>query len=161
MRKLNSFIASVLLVTAGCAEAPSEPDHILAQESDSVVAADVVKIISEKMKSQQEAWNSGSLEDFMIGYWESDSLVFIGKSGLTYGWDRTLENYKKSYPTSDSMGVLQFKNISIDRLDVNSALVLGEWTLFRDQVGDTLKGHYSLNWVNKNGNWVIVADHSS
>jgi len=117
--------------------------------------------IATTMDNQQKAWNSGSLDQFMIGYWKSDSLKFIGKSGLNYGWDQTLANYQKSYPTADSMGILQFNNISIERLDAKAALVIGKWTLFRDVVGDTLEGHYSLNWKLIDGEWVIVADHSS
>jgi hypothetical protein len=117
--------------------------------------------ISTTMENQQKAWNSGSLDQFMIGYWKSDSLKFIGKSGLNYGWEQTLSNYQKSYPTADSMGVLQFNNISIELLDKNAALVVGKWTLFRDVLGDTLAGHYSLNWKLIQGKWVIIADHSS
>jgi hypothetical protein len=47
------------------------------------------------MMNQQAAWNEGNLEDFMSGYWENDSLSFIGKKGITRGWQQTLDNYKK------------------------------------------------------------------
>ena len=45
-------------------------------------------------------------EKFMKGYWENDSLMFIGKSGVTYGYKNTLNNYKKNYPTTADMGKL-------------------------------------------------------
>ncbi|MEI9957600.1 MAG: hypothetical protein WDM90_15185 [Ferruginibacter sp.] len=51
--------------------------------------------IRKSLAIQSTAWNKGDLETFMSTYWKSDSLMFIGKSGVTYGWQKTLENYKK------------------------------------------------------------------
>ena len=42
--------------------------------------------ITNTMHSQQNAWNIGDLVGFMNGYWESDSLRFLGKDGVTLGW---------------------------------------------------------------------------
>ena len=47
------------------------------------------------LDEQTKAWNRGDLVNFMKGYWKNDSLMFIGKSGVTYGWEATLNNYKK------------------------------------------------------------------
>jgi hypothetical protein len=115
--------------------------------------------IDALMKSQESAWNSGDLEGFMEPYWNSDSLIFIGKRGPTYGWKETLENYKKSYPNKEAMGILRFTNIESKSIGVENALVIGKWELFR--IEDTLSGHYSLIWAKKNGSWKIIADHSS
>jgi len=41
----------------------------------------VRKVLSEQTK----AWNDGDLERFMQGYWKNDSLMFIGKSGISWG----------------------------------------------------------------------------
>ena len=46
------------------------------------------------MEQQEDAWNNGNIENFMNVYWKNDSLVFIGKSGINYGWDKTFSNYK-------------------------------------------------------------------
>ena len=43
----------------------------------------------------------------MKGYWVNDSLMFIGKS-VTYGWQKTLDHYKKGYPDTAAMGKLTF-----------------------------------------------------
>ena len=61
------------------------------------------------MKQQEDCWNEGDLECFMKGYWKSDSLKFIGKKGITYGWGNTLERYRKNYPDKESMGTLKFE----------------------------------------------------
>ena len=54
--------------------------------------------IRKILEDQTAAWNRGDIDGFMKGYWENDSLMFIGKSGVTYGWSNTLKNYKKKYP---------------------------------------------------------------
>lgn len=117
------------------------------------------RAIRSIMAAQELAWNRGDLEAFMSGYWNSDSLRFIGSRGLTYGWRQTLENYKKGYPDPDAMGQLKFTIISVELLSGKSAFVIGQWRLAR-KAGD-LSGHYTLLWKKIKGTWVIVADHSS
>jgi hypothetical protein len=51
------------------------------------------KAIRSLLHTQTQAWNRGDLEGFMQTYWQSDSLLFIGKSGVTRGWQKTLDNY--------------------------------------------------------------------
>jgi ketosteroid isomerase-like protein len=111
------------------------------------------------MAEQEAAWSRGDLEGFMAGYWKSDSLRFIGSSGLTYGWQKTLDNYKKGYPSLDAMGKLTFTIISIEKLSKRSAFVIGKWHLAR-KAGE-LNGYYTLLWRKIKGNWVIVVDHSN
>lgn len=117
------------------------------------------KAIRAVMQDQEAAWNRGDLEAFMAGYWHSDSLKFIGSRGLTYGWQATLDNYKKGYPDRAAMGKLTFTILTVDILSKKSAFVIGKWHLAR-QAGD-LSGHYTLLWKKIGGKWVIVADHSS
>jgi len=146
MKTLLIFLFAILL--ASCSE--HQP------QIDSSAAISEIQMI---MKKQEAAWNRGDLEGFMQGYWKSDSLRFIGKRGITYGWQPTLDNYKKGYPNSDAMGKLVFTNLSMELTGDSSAYVIGQWQLFRTT--DTLSGHYSLLWKIKNGNWLIFADHSS
>ena len=111
------------------------------------------------MNEQTKAWNSGDIEGFMKGYWENDSLMFIGKSGITYGWTNTLNNYRKGYPDTAAMGKLSFNIISVKKLSKEYYYVIGKWYLQRS-IGD-LSGHYTLLFKKENGHWVIIADHSS
>jgi len=120
---------------------------------------DDVTILKEKLQNQVKCWNEGDIECFMDDYWKSEELIFIGKSGVTHGWTQTLENYKKSYPSKKEMGVLALDVIQVDRLDKNHFFVVGKWKLTRE-VGD-VSGHFSLVWEKINGDWVIIADHSS
>lgn len=115
--------------------------------------------IRQLLNSQTEAWNRGDIDGFMKGYWENDSLMFIGKSGITYGWTNTLNNYKKGYPDTAAMGKLTFKLLSVKRLSKKYYHVVGQWHLKRS-IGD-VGGHYNLLFQKINGRWVIITDHSS
>src|SRR6476469_3386339 len=52
--------------------------------------------VRKLLNEQQAAWNRGNIDEFMEGYWKNDSLTFTGKSGVTYGWTKTLNNYKRN-----------------------------------------------------------------
>lgn len=111
------------------------------------------------MESQEKCWNEGNIECFMEGYWPSDSLMFIGKDGITYGYDNTLERYKKNYPDRAAMGKLDFEIISLERLSPEAYHMVGKWQLEREQ--DDLGGHFTLVFKKMDGQWYIVKDHSS
>lgn len=116
-------------------------------------------LVRQLLADQTEAWNRGDIDSFMKTYWKSDSLMFIGKNGVTYGWTNTLNNYKKNYPDTTAMGRLSFDIISVKRLSFQYFHVIGKWHLQRS-IGD-LSGHYTLLLKKINGRWVIIADHSS
>jgi ketosteroid isomerase-like protein len=115
--------------------------------------------IRRLLASQNEQWNKGNIEAFMKGYWESDSLLFVGKNGPTYGYRTTLENYRKSYPDTAAMGKLHFDILKTEPLAPDCYFVLGKWMLKRS-IGN-VQGHFTLLFKKKKGQWVIVADHSS
>ena len=68
------------------------------------------------LEKQRADWNKGDVEAFMQGYEKSDSLLFVGKNGPTYGWQKTLDNYKKGYPDKSAMGFLVFGIKKVDFL---------------------------------------------
>ncbi len=115
--------------------------------------------IRQLLDQQTAAWNRGDIDRFMDGYWENDSLMFIGKSGVTYGWTNTLNNYKRGYPDTAAMGKLHFELLTVKRLSDEYYFVVGKWFLQRS-IGD-IGGHYNLLFRKINGKWVIIADHSS
>ena len=113
-----------------------------------------------KILFQQEAdWNRGDIDAFMKAYWKSEELQFGGANGITRGWQKTLERYRKAYPDKESMGKLSFhiKDISQQSEDVIS--LTGSWILERKN--DRPGGHFLLIWRRINGEWKIVVDHTS
>lgn len=117
------------------------------------------KDIRAVLTAQTESWNKGDLESFMQTYWHSDSLLFIGKNGIKWGWQTTLDNYKKGYPDTTAMGKLDFKILVVKKLSSEYYYVVGKWHLQRT-IGD-LSGHYDLLFRKIQGKWKIIADHSS
>ena len=111
------------------------------------------------LAAQTKNWNTGNIEAFMQGYWKNDSLLFVGKTGPKYGFTTTLENYKKSYPDTATMGKLSFDILKTEQLSPDRYFVLGKWMLKRS-IGD-ISGYYTLLFRKINNEWVIVADHSS
>jgi len=115
--------------------------------------------ITKMMQQQAKDWSNGDIEAFMQGYIKSDDLKFVGHNGITYGWQATLDNYKKNYPSKDYTGILNFKLLEFDQLAKDVFLVIGEFHLTRT-VGDA-NGMFSIILKKINGEWKIIADHSS
>ena len=111
------------------------------------------------LELQTKEWNAGNIPAFMNTYWKSDSLMFIGKTGITYGWQKTLDNYKKNYPNTAAMGKLQFELLEVNRLSTAYFFVVGKWQLTRS-IGD-IGGIFTLLLRKVANRWLIVADHSS
>ncbi|MBL4677351.1 MAG: nuclear transport factor 2 family protein [Mucilaginibacter sp.] len=139
---MKKLILSFLLLTLSCC--------CFAQDKQA---------IAKVMHQQQIDWSNGDLDGFMQSYWKSDSLVFIGKRGPTYGWQQALDNYKKGYPDKTAMGKLSFRLDKIELLSKADAFVMGAWSLAREK--DTPGGYFTLWFKKINGKWVIVCDHTS
>ena len=111
------------------------------------------------LAAQTKAWNEGNLVGFMEGYLPSDSLLFVGKSGPTYGFTNTLNNYKKGYPDTASMGKLTFTLLAVTPIEKKHYRVLGKWALQRSK-GD-VSGYFTLLLQKIKGKWFVIQDHSS
>jgi len=111
------------------------------------------------MSEQEKAWNKGDIDGYMAYYWNSDSLKFISKAGVTYGWKTILGHYKTAYPDATTMGKLTFGDIKVKKLSCHLAMVTGSWKVERSK--DNLSGYYSLIWKKIKGKWLIIADHTS
>lgn len=115
--------------------------------------------LEEILKFQQNAWNEGNLEKYMSGYWQSDSLIFIGKT-KSYGYTSTLSNYKKSYPTPEKMGRLEFSDLQNQCIDTDHAYSSGKWTIHYPN-NEKIEGRFTLIWKKIHNVWKIIYDHSS
>ncbi len=111
------------------------------------------------LDAQVIEWNAGSIDGYMHGYWDNDSLLFIGSKGPRYGYKTTLEKYKEGYPDAAHMGKLTFTVKSIQKLSPEYYFIVGAWALKRE-AGD-VSGSSTLLVHKIKGHWVIVADHSS
>ena len=141
----NIILLLILITFTNCASQPTEQDE--------------KKAILAVMKAQEKAWSQNDLEGFMKGYWKNDSLKFYGSRGLTLGWEQTLANYKKGYPTKEHSGTLTFTIDDMTKIESNSYWVMGRYFLSR-KVGDA-NGNFLIIFKKIDGQWKIVADMSS
>lgn len=125
------------------------------QTTEKNMAEAGIRLVMEK---QELDWNKHDLEGFMQGYWNSDQLKFYGSNGLTLGWEQTLANYKKNYPTTAESGTLNFVINDISKIEGDNYWVMGEYHLKRD-IGDA-DGVFIIIFKKINGEWKIVADMS-
>ena len=117
-----------------------------------------VKAIKGALDKCAVAWSKGDIESYMDVYWRSEKLQFINKSGMHYGWKKSLELYKKGYPNTDYTGTLNFKVFRVDFLSKNLYSVSGEYFLTRNK--GNLNGVFTLIFKKIDGKWVIVSDHT-
>ena len=148
LRKINAALAflAALLLLANCTK-----NHHSTVEADQ-------KTILEILMRQSDDWNKGDLSAFMKGYWENDSLMFIGSEGIVYGYQNTLERYQKNYDSPEKMGTLTFEVITLREISKDVYLMVGKFHLERT-IGNA-EGIFSLVWKKIKNQWVIVADHT-
>lgn len=113
-------------------------------------------VITQVLMTQQASWNQGNIDEFMLAYWNSDSLRFYNSSGMTLGWQNTLDNYKIRYPNLDAMGQLRFDIDHLEILSPEIADVMGRYHLTR--TNDVLSGYFTLIFRKIDGQWKIISD---
>ncbi len=153
MKLLYSLLVTLLFTS--CISVKADINSTAEESTDYELAEAGIRLVLEK---QVTAWNKHDLEGFMDGYWKSDQLKFYGASGLTLGWDQTLANYKKRYPTKRETGTLNFAINDISIIEGNNYWVMGEYHLKRE-IGDA-EGIFIIIFKQINGEWKIVADMS-
>ena len=141
-------ILLLIVVTVSC-DKFSKPKFDVRAEEAAVRAV---------MAAQQIAWNNGDLEEFMKGYWKSDSLQFIGPRGIHHGWQEALDGYKRGYPDRAAMGTVSFELLKVTPLPPGHFVVMGRFHMIRS-VGN-LDGAFTLVFAKIDGRWVAIYDHT-
>ncbi len=142
MKKVVLLISVIVFIGCNC-------------KIDTVKDVEEIKAVLHK---SAEDWSNGNIEAFMDAYWKSEELQFIGKNGITYGWQQTLDNYLKGYPTKEHTGKLTFKILSVDFLARDLYSLTGEYHL--DRTIGNADGIYTLIFKKIDKKWVIISDHS-
>ncbi|MDG1718912.1 MAG: permease-like cell division protein FtsX [Flavobacteriales bacterium] len=90
--------------------------------------------IKKVLYTQQDCWNNGDIDRLMQGYWNSEKLIFATDKGeTTFGWKNTLNRYKSSYPTKESMGELKFEIYDVKLTSKKTSVVNGKWEIIRSK----------------------------
>lgn len=144
-----SFLGIFFLAMANCSNIKPAEEFISTDR----------RAILQTLQDQTQAWNEGNPEKFMEGYWKSDSMQFVGRNKINFGWQTTLDNYKKNYPDTVAMGKLRFEILRINPISSDAAFLTGKFFLKRT-IGD-LSGIFTLVVRKIDGKWVVVYDHTS
>lgn len=150
----SSILTAPLVLRAqqGTAPAPAE------SAADAAIKAQIAKVLDD----QVNAWNLGSIDKFMDGYWRNDSLRFASGTNITYGWQATLNRYKSLYSDRASMGTLSFSDMVIDVLSPDAAIVFGRFrTKSVSGGGGDSTGLFTLTLRKLPSGWKITSDHTS
>lgn len=137
-----SLVFLYLLVACSPADRAFEPKD-----------AEAIRLV---MEDQEGAWGRGDIRGFMAGY--SDTICFLGPSGMTCGREAVTGNYLRKYPDREAMGVLSFGIHELLPAGPDHAWTTGTWALHR--TADTLSGAFSLLWAREVEGWRIVRDHT-
>lgn len=120
--------------------------------------------LSDQLKKSAATWNRGDLEGFLSDYLKSEELTFTSGGRILKGYDALEKRYKQAYGNSpDTMGRLSFSDFEVWRLGSSQALVLGRWTLEREDKTGKRKdeGVFTLIMVKVDEQWKILHDHTS
>lgn len=121
-------------------------------------AIDDVAAIRGILNQQQKAWSDNDLEGFMSGYWQSEELTYFSRGKITKGWQTTLVNYKRNYPSKKETGELNFEIANITKINEDAYWVMGSYFLTRE-AGDA-NGTFMIVFKRINGLWKIIGDSS-
>jgi uncharacterized protein (TIGR02246 family) len=115
------------------------------------------------LATQKDAWNRGDIDGFMQGYARSDAIRFASGDRFNYGWQATLDSYRKGYPDAAAMGKLDFDLVEVRELSPDAVYVFGKWRLSRagDAPEKAPHGLFTLIVERANGVWSITRDHTS
>jgi ketosteroid isomerase-like protein len=147
MKSLLTFLAVAVFV-AGC-ERHEDPEKV----RSAIEAMD---------KEFVAAFNNEDLDGIMKHYWNSPQLVTMYPDGDYVGYDALKANWQKTF---DEVEVKKFEvpqhNIEVGH---HMAYDWGTWNYTFQPVGGpemNISGRYLQVWAEKDGKWVIVADHAS
>ena len=143
------ILFSTVMVCSGCQTAPRMLVDTATEE----------EAIEQVLSRQVDAWNEGDLEGFMEGYARTDTLRFASGGTVRYGWQATLDGYRRGYPDRATMGTLSFDLRDIQVISPDWALVFGAWALERAE--DRPSGLFTLTLRKTAAGWRVVQDHTS
>ena len=115
--------------------------------------------IKKILYQQQQDWNNGNIDAFMVAYWNSEELQFGNAKGIIRDWQQILDDYKIRYPDRAAMGKVTFQIKDMTKHSRKVVSMTGSWDLEREH--DAPGGHFLLIWRKINGIWKIVVDHTS
>lgn len=148
MKYLISCLLFVSLVLIGC-ERHEDP-------------AKVKQALEAMGKKFVEAFNNKDVDSIMASYWKSPDLVIMYPDGDYRGYDAVKASWEKTFREVD-VKKFEVKEHNIE-VGHHMAYEWGMWDYtFQPKGGPEMSvtGRYLQVWAEKDGKWVVVADHAS
>lgn len=146
----------LVLAPALHAQAPEKPKDQLRTLSREEL--DMIKVLN----AQERAWNHADIDAYLVGYKNGTDLLFISDGRVTRGFEQLLNDYRRNYPSKDSMGVLTFSELEPHVLTETFGVVIGKYHLDRaKKAGRVADGMFSLVFEKTPDGWKIVVAHTT
>ena len=147
---MKYLLILTLFITNSCGDKKQQKEDVSQNPTE-------IKAIKEILNTQKECWNNGDIDGFMEGYWNSEELIFTSLNYKpAFGWKNTIDRYKSSYPTKESMGKLKFEFLDLKLISKNTASLKGKWELIRES--DNPNGLFWLDLQKFDKKWLITKD---
>lgn len=121
--------------------------------------------IESAMLDSAAGWNEGDMDRFLAIYSDSPETSFVGSGGLLRGVAAMEARYRDAYDWSQAdpaeRGVLTFETQDVRTLGPEHVLYIGRYVLTYPDDREPATGFTSLVFEDVDGEWKIVADHSS
>jgi beta-aspartyl-peptidase (threonine type) len=145
--------ALVLAALVGLAYAHAQDGPDLTVQSAQAVRAVLLRQVAD--------WNKGDLDAFLLGYWNSPSVVFQSGGQRFDGWEAMRQRYRRRYQAEGrAMGRLAFSALDIEPLGPEAVLARGRWELAMPD-GTKPGGLFTVIFRKFPEGWKIIHDHTS
>lgn len=160
MRPINRLLPPIaialLVAVASCEPRP-------AAAPDSRGGDEAVRLndeLTSMLAQGAAAWNRGDLDAFMSDYLPDERTSFVTNQGVLHGVDEVRARYAPRFAPGGVRDSLSFEGVETDWLAPGVAYMSAFYVLSR---GDSVvaRGPTSLVLVKREGQWLIVHDHSS
>ena len=152
---LLTLCLATALPLAGCRLSTTRRADMPAATADT---AALRRTLTSLMDESAAAWNRADLAGHVAMY--TDSASFMGAKGPVIGRETIRASLERGFwRDGRPRGQLAFSELRVWPLGERHALMTGAFLLTYPE-GRTQSGRYSLVWVQENGQWRIVHDHS-
>ncbi len=151
---------ALVIAAVGCKIASTEPSDMPGDNADFETQVEAV------MGRMVDGWNSGDFEEFMSGYHRSPLTTFLGigsllaTNSLIVGYDGIRAHYEPHFVAGAQRDRLSFTNLHSREVSDSAGVITARYAL-RNDGAVTASGAFTLVFLNLEGTWLIVHDHTS
>ena len=117
-----------------------------------------IQAVRDTFDGWNNAWNSGDLEAYLAGYWDSDQTRYVSNTQVIRGKAAIAEAYRARFAAPEAMGHLTLIELEVEPMGSTDALAFGVVQLTRQ--ADVFDGVFTVHVRHIDGKWMMVSDHT-